>query len=132
MQVRDNRADLERLGAVAVAVGFSPGSALAALADGLDWPWPFLSDTGRVLYRRLGLERASRKDVFNAGTLRRYRAAAARGAPLRRPVEDVRQLGGDAVVRQGVAVRLFRPASPDDRPAVQSLLDAVAEVAGPS
>ncbi len=127
--MRDARDQLEGLGATAVAVGFSPIGALAALADELEWPWPFLSDTERVLYERLGLGRAPRRDVFNPGTLRRYREAAARGVPIRMPVEDVRQLGGDAIVRGGRTVRVFRPASPDDRAAVPVLIEALAEVA---
>ena len=127
MEVRDRRAELEALGAGAVAVGFSPPDALAALADQLEWPWPFLSDTDRVLYERLGLERAPLRTVYNPGTLRRYRQAARRGVPVHRPVEDSRQLGGDAVIQAGRVARVFRPASPDDRASVSELLAAVAE-----
>ena len=129
MKVKDHRDQLEALGAVAVAVGFSPPDALAKLADELAWPWPFLSDTDRLLYARLGLERAARRAVFNPGALDVYRKAAARGVALNRPVEDVRQLGGDAVVRDGRVVQLFRPASPDDRAPVDELLTAVSEAA---
>lgn len=129
MEVRDQQEHLEALGAGAIAVGFSPADALAALADELAWPWPFLSDTDRVLYARLGLERAPRRAVYNPGTLYAYRKAAGRGVPLKRPVEDVRQLGGDAVVKDGHVVRVFRPASPDDRAPVGTLLAAVTEAA---
>ena len=132
MEVRDARRQLEGLGAAAVAVGFSPADALAALADELQWPWPFLSDTDRVLYGRLGLERAPRRAVYNPATLRRYRAAAGRGVAIRRPVEDTRQMGGDAVVASGRAVRLFKPDSPADRTPVPELVKAVAEVASGS
>lgn len=118
--------------AIAVAVGFSPVDALAALADQLAWPWPFLSDTDCVLYARLGLERAPRRAVYNPGTLNRYAKAVARGEGLKRPVEDVRQLGGDAVVKNGRVVRAFRPASPDDRAPLSTLLAAVSEAAAAS
>ncbi len=129
MEVKEKRDQLEEMGAIAVAVGFSPPEALAALADELAWPWPFLSDTDRVLYGRLGLDRAPRRAVFNPGTLNVYRRAASRGVSLKRPVEDVRQLGGDAVIMEGRVVRVFRPASPDDRAPVPALLAAVAEAA---
>ncbi len=129
MEVKKKRDQLEEMGAIAVAVGFSPPDALAALADELAWPWPFLSDTDRVLYGRLGLDRAPRRAVFNPGTLNVYRRAASRGVSLKRPVEDVRQLGGDAVIMEGRVVRVFRPASPDDRTPVPALLAAVAEAA---
>ncbi|MGI9119322.1 MAG: peroxiredoxin-like family protein [Acidimicrobiales bacterium] len=130
--MRQQRERLEELGASALAVGFSPAEPLAALADHLDWPWPFLSDPDRVLYHRLGLGRARLRDVYTPATVRLYRQAAQRGEAVHRPVEDSRQLGGDAVVRAGRVVRLFRPASPDDRPPVDTLLAALAEVADPS
>jgi hypothetical protein len=126
--VRQERERLEALGATALAVGFSPPEPLAVLAEHLEWPWPFLSDPERVLYRRLGLGRARLRDVYTPATMRRYRRAAQRGEVLHRPVEDSRQLGGDAVVSGGRVVQLFRPASPDDRPPVDALLEALAEV----
>ncbi len=129
--MREQREAIEALGAVGVAVGFSPPEPLATLADHLAWPWPFLSDPERVLYARLGLGRARLRDVYSPATLRIYKEAAQRGEPLHRPVEDTRQLGGDAVVKNGAVVRLFRPASPDDRPPVSTLLAALAEAAEP-
>lgn len=126
--MRDQRHRLDQLGAGVIAVGFSPGPALAELAEYLSWPWPFLSDVDRVLYERLGLGRARLREVYTPATLRTYREAARRGEAVHRPVEDARQLGGDAVIRSGVAVRLWRPSSPDDRPPVEAVLAAVAEV----
>ncbi|MBW3610948.1 MAG: AhpC/TSA family protein [Actinobacteria bacterium] len=129
MRVREQRDRLEALGASALAVGFSPAPALAELADALQWPWPFLTDPDRLLYARLGLGRARLREVYTPATLRIYREAAGRGDTISRPVEDARQLGGDAIVRHGRAVRVFRPASPDDRPAVDELLAAAATAA---
>jgi ABC-type amino acid transport substrate-binding protein len=37
-------------------------------------------------------------------------------------VEDTRQLGADAVVVDGTVVRLWRPRSPDDRPAASAVV----------
>jgi hypothetical protein len=128
--VRERRPQLEALEAVAVAVGFSPPADLAALADHLAWPWPFLSDPDRFLYRRLGLRRAPLRQVFTRATVRRYREAAARGVEVHRPVEDARQLGADAVAVSGRVAWLRRQASPDDRPPADELVAAVARVAG--
>lgn len=127
--MRERRDALEELGAGVVAVGFSPAPPLAELADHLQWPWPFLSDPDRLLYARLGLGRAARREVFNPATLSIYAKAAARGEAIHRPVEDMRQMGGDGVMAGGRVVRLHRPASPDDRPAVDTLMAALAEVA---
>lgn len=116
--------ELEGLGIALVAVGFSPPPALASLARHLGWSRPFCSDEDRLLYDRLGLGRAAAGQVFTPATRAFYAAAAARGVTAERPVEDVRQLGGDALVVAGVARLTFRPASPDDRPSVTELLAA--------
>jgi len=126
--VREHRADLERLGARAIAVSFSPAEPVAMLARHLEWPWPFLSDPDRLAYARLRVPRAPLRDVYTAGTLQRYARALLQGRRLRRPVEDTRQLGADAVVVDGHAVRILRPRSPDDRPAMETLLDALRSV----
>ena len=130
-RVRQRAPEAAELGATVVAIGFSPPESLARLADELDWPSLFLSDEQRILYARLGLTRARRRDVFNPGTLRIYRDARRRGATIRAPVEDYLQLGGDAVVREGRAVRVFRPRSPDDRVSTDELLDALRAAAPP-
>ena len=132
MEVRDHRAALEGLGANAIAVSFSPAQALATLAQHLEWPWPFLSDPDRLTYARLRVPRAPLRDVYTAGTLQRYARALLRGQRIRRPVEDTRQLGADAVVVNGRAVGIFRSRSPDDRPAMETLLGAIRSAVGES
>lgn len=107
-----------------VVVGFSPASALAPLAAHLGLTGLVLSDVDRQLYRRLGLRRAALRHVYSPGTLARYAAAKLRGATLHRPVEDTRQMGGDALVVDGRVERLWRPATPDDRVAPARLAAA--------
>lgn len=113
-----------------VAVGFSPAAGLAALVDVLGWDGPFLSDEERLLYRRLGLPRAGLLRTYSPGTLLRYARAAALGRRLPQPVEDTRQLGGDAVVVDGVVRVLWRPRTPDDRVDVRVLAAAVEQFRG--
>ena len=120
--MRERRAELDAAGISVFAVGFSPPAALALLADHLAWPWPFLSDPERLLYRRLALPRVGPLQVYSAGTLLRYARAALAGRPLSRPVEDTRQLGGDAVVQHGSALAVFRPRTPNDRIPVHLLV----------
>jgi hypothetical protein len=107
-----------------IACGFSPAEPLAALAEYLRWPGIFLADEQRLLYRRLGMGRARLWQVYSPGTLARYAAAAARGQRLPRPVEDIRQMGGDALLRDGVVVRHWLPRTPDDRVRPARLLAA--------
>jgi hypothetical protein len=98
-----------------VVVGFSPPEALAALAEHLGLTGPVLSDPDRGVYRLLGLRRAPIWQVYSPSTLGYYARAALRGRRLAKPVEDTRQMGGDALVVDGVVVRRWRPGTPDDR-----------------
>lgn len=116
--------ELADSGFVPVAVGFSPPEALAALAAELTWPHLFLADVERLLYARLGFERASVRRVLTPATLAISAAALARGERVQRPVEDIRQLAGDALVTGGVCRLVFRQVSPDDRPSVEDLVAA--------
>lgn len=97
-------------------VGFSPAERLAALTRHLRWPGLVLSDPQRRLYGTLGLGRAPWWRVYTPRTLLIYARARLGGRRLPRAVEDTRQLGGDAIVVDGVVVLLWRPRSPDDRP----------------
>jgi hypothetical protein len=110
-----------------ILIGFSPARPLAAIARHLGWPGMVLSDSDRVLYRRLGIGRAPLWRVYSPGTLATYAAALARGQRLARPAEDTRQLGGDAVMVNGQVRTLWRPRTPDDRPVAAELIAAAKE-----
>lgn len=110
-----------------VVVGFSPADALAPLVGHLGLTGPVLSDPDRRLYQRLGLRRAPIWRVYSPGTLARYARLAARGARLHKPVEDTRQMGGDALLVDGSVERLWRPGTPDDRVAPARVAGAARE-----
>jgi hypothetical protein len=107
-----------------ILIGFSPPDRLAALARHLGWPGRVLADQQRALYRRLGVGRAPLWRVYSPATLATYAAAAARGHRLRRPMEDTRQLGADAIMADGVVRQLWRPRSPNDRPPASQVVAA--------
>jgi hypothetical protein len=107
-----------------ILVGFSPPQPLAAIARHLGWPGQILTDPERVLYRRLEVGRAPLWQVYSPGTLATYGTALARGHRLARPVEDTRQLGADAIMIDGIVRQLWRPRSPDDRPAAAEVIAA--------
>lgn len=99
-----------------VAVGFDDAEALGPLADHLEWSSPLLADPDRRLYALLGMRRVPWPRVWSPRTLAFYRRALRRG-PVPRPTGplDVLQMGGDAVVVDGVAVRRWLPRTPVDR-----------------
>ncbi|MCD2193739.1 hypothetical protein LQ327_10155 [Actinomycetospora endophytica] len=110
-----------------VAVGFDRADHLGPLADHLGWSAPFLADEDRRLYARLGMRRAPWWRVFSPRTLAFYRRAV-RGEPVPEPDDpapvDVFQMGGDAVVVGGVAVRRWLPRTPVDRVAPEVVVAA--------
>ena len=110
-----------------VVVGFSPAQRLAALTRHLRWPGLVLSDPQRRLYGALGLGRAPWWRVYTPRTLLIYARARLGGRRLPRAVEDTRQLGGDAIVVDGVVVQLWRPRTPDDRPAGDAVVRSAAK-----
>jgi hypothetical protein len=107
-----------------ILVGFSPPRPLAAIARRLRWPGLILADTDRVLYQALRIGRAPLWRVYSPGTLTTYAAARLRGERLRRPVEDIRQLGADAIMIDGTVRLLWRPRTPNDRPAAGEVIAA--------
>jgi hypothetical protein len=62
--------------------------------------------------------------VYSPRTLAIYAAAVTRGHRPARPVEDTRQLGADAVVVNGIVLRLWRPRTPNDRPPAAEVIAA--------
>lgn len=99
-----------------IMVGFSPPDRLVALARHLGWAGMVLSDPLRQLYRRLGLGRAPWWRKYTPATVALYVRAVRGGQKLQKPVEDTRQLGGDALLHAGKVTHLWRSRTPDDRP----------------
>ncbi|HET9690491.1 MAG TPA: hypothetical protein VFP61_05025 [Acidimicrobiales bacterium] len=124
---------LDGTGVPLVTVGFSPPDAMAGLGRYLGLTGAVLSDEARALYGALGLGRAPIWRVYSPGTVAYYARAKLTGATLRQPVEDTRQLGGDALSADGMVRRLWAPRSPDDRvPAATFAAAAVAAAADPA
>lgn len=110
---------------VAVVTFTDPGR-LAAYREQLGIDVMVVSDVDRSLYRALGLERGSRRQVWSLGTLAMYWRLLRSGRRLQKTHEDIRQLGGDVIVgADGRIATIFRPSTPDARPSVDELLAAL-------
>ena len=118
---------LDRFGdAEVVVVTFADPARLAAHRDHLGVPFRFVADTDLTLYRLVGAERGDRRQVWSIGTLRLYGRLIRNGRRLRRPTEDIRQLGADLVVGRDGRIRyLSLPPTPDARPSVSELIHAL-------
>ncbi len=126
--VRDH---LDQLGdTLPVVITFADDpSRLTAYRTYLDLEFPVVADVDRTLYRLLGAGRGSFFRVWSPGTIAMYARLVRRGRRLHAPTEDTRQLGADAVIdRDGRLHRLWLPPTPDARPAVDEIVDAVREL----
>lgn len=121
---------LEEFGEAEVAVvTFTDPAHLGAYVEHLGVSFPVVTDVDRELYRALGIERGTHRQVWSLGTIRKYWQLLRSGKRLQRSHEDIRQLGADVIVApDGTIAKVFTPATPDARPAVDELLAALAEV----
>ncbi len=122
--VRDH---LDQFGDATIAVvTFATPHRLAAYREHLRLTFDVVTDRDRRLYQLLGAERGSNRQVWSAGTVRMYLRLMRAGRRLRRPTEDIHQLGADAVVgRDGTLRYLSLPSTPDARPPITELIAAL-------
>lgn len=123
------RARLDRFGdALVVVVMFAPARILRGYRSRFAAPLPVITSEDRSAYRAYGLGRGPWWRVYGWATLRRYWALLRAGRRFERPRphDDTLQLGGDFVVApDGTLAYAFRSTGPDDRPAVEDLIEAV-------
>jgi len=107
-------------------VTFATPDRLAAYRARLRLPFDVVADTDRVLYGLVGAERGTNREVWSPGTIRMYLRLVRAGRKLRRPTEDIHQLGADVVIGRGGALRfLSLPTTPDARPPISELIAAL-------
>jgi len=125
-QLREHQEELGRLGAVVLGVSFEEPSVIAGFAERESLPYPILSDPARRAYRAFGLVRGKNGQLWSLNALRTYARGLLAGRLPRMPRADIAQLGGDFVLDgHGRVVYEYRSEESADRPAIESLLDAV-------
>ncbi len=126
LAVRDH---LDQFGDATIAViTFTDPARLAAYRDHLDLPFPVLTDPDRALYRAVGAERGTNRQIWSLGTIRTYTRLLRKGRRLHRPTEDIHQLGADVVADStGRITYLVLPPTPDARPPIEELIRAAQE-----
>ena len=117
--------EMTQLGSV-LAVTFAETWRIDAFRSERNWPMPIVADPERRLYRAFGVDRLPWWRVWTPSALARSAILIARGYPPRRPTEDIYQGGGN-VVLDGRGRLVWRRVGrgPDDRPRVETLLDAM-------
>lgn len=127
MKARQRRFD--ELGALVLVVTFDDLEAAGYYRSALELPYPVASDPTREAYRDYGLARGSTFQVWHPRTLWHYaKLVLGKGMKLQHPTgdADLSQLGGDFVIDGAGLIRFaHRSLRPDDRPAVDDLLEAL-------
>lgn len=121
--MREVEAELAARGVAVAVVSFDRGPLVDAYVRETGLEWPVLVDRERVLYRGYGMERGRAWDLYGPPAIACYFKLFAKGRWLKRPGEDVTQLGGDVLIGPDGRLRLVRVGKgPADRPAVASIL----------
>lgn len=132
MQLQQHQGDVESLGVSVVVVTFESPAIAGNYARQTGFPWPILLDESRKLYRAYGMRRGGWWAVLGPSSWWGYLKLLLRGRKLRRPTDDIYQLGGDVLIDPPGTVRLhYVSRIPIDRPSVESLLDVVRSCPAP-
>jgi alkyl hydroperoxide reductase subunit AhpC len=124
--LREAEAEFGALNVAVAVVTFDAGPLTRAYLEQTGLSWPLLIDHERKLYDAYGMLRARNWDLFRPSMIWHYLKLLAKGRRLRRPGSDVYQLGGDVLVDPAGMVRLHHVShNPADRPAVESILNAI-------
>ncbi len=125
-QLRQYEQQLEATDASVCIVTFETPQRAIAYARETELPWPLLIDENRVLYEAFGMRRGRRWNLYGPASIWAYLKLFARGRRLRKPHDDIYQLGGDVLIDPEGIVRLhYMGVGPADRPKVSTLLDRV-------
>ena len=117
MQLQQNEDDMESLGVAVVVVTFESPAIAENYARETAFPWPILLDGSRELYRAYGMSRGGWWAVLGPSSWWGYLKLLLRARKLRRPTDDVYQLGGDVLIDPEGTVRLHHVSRiPIDRP----------------
>jgi hypothetical protein len=119
----------DEIGARIACITFADPARLDGFQRKMQLPYGLFSDPERETYQAFGFERASLRRVWlDPRVWWRYAQLMARGRRLQAGEEDTLQLGGDAVLDgEGRLTWLYRSRGPEDRPAVDELVDAVSQ-----
>ena len=129
-QLRQHEDDLKELGIQVLVVTFEHQSNAEAYVRDSDLRWPLLIDESRSLYQTYEVERASLAKVLSPASWITYAKLLLCGRRLKRSTGDIQQLGGDVLIDPDGIVRVhFVGNGPADRPSVDSLLEAVRQLA---
>jgi peroxiredoxin len=104
-------------------ISFADDMSLAPYKANFKWDMELVSDPTRKLYKQYGLKRGKILDILHPKTLLKYTGYILQGKKMKKPTEDIYQLGGDFILDAKGKVFFSYPSKhPEDRPSVKLLL----------
>ncbi len=127
--MRQHEHELDDLHVQPLVITFEAGPLAQAYVRRTGLKWPLLVDQSRELYEAYGMLRGRWWDIYGPASWWVYAKLLFQGRRLRRPTDDVHQLGGDVLIDPAGVVRLHHIGrGPADRPDVSRLLHVIQEV----
>ncbi len=127
--MRQHEDELASLGVQVVVVTFERPEQARKYQQESQLPWPILIDHDRRLYQAYGMEKGSKRQILGLKNWLAYAKLAWRGEKIRKPTDDVYQLGGDVLIDgQGIVRFHFVSQRPVDRPPVEELLERIRQL----
>ena len=124
MKVQARLGEMEAAGIDVVAVGFSLPERLAFIRREFELSFPLLSDRDRRWYQAFEIGPGGWTSVFAPRILMSYVRLMRRGYRLRRPTDDLRQLGGDILLRSDKVIAQWTGTESERRPSVDEVVAA--------
>ena len=123
MQVQQQAAELDAVGAQVMVVTFEDARRVQAFAQRERLGFQFLIDEDRLLYQAFQLMQGHGRDLYNIATVISYLKGLIHLRMPHVPHGDTSQLGGDVVLdAQGRVALVHRSTTPADRPEVAEIL----------
>lgn len=129
LQLQEQRERVESIGLQVAVVTFESEAIAKLYVEETGLAWPLLLDPERELYRAYGMTEGGWWKIFGPASWWTYIKLLFRGRSLRRPTDNVRQLGGDVLIDPQGNVQIHHVgATPADRPEVETLLSHIEKV----
>ncbi len=118
---------IQHLGGEVLVISFENGGGLKKMIDAHKFPFVFLLDRERWVYRQYGMV-YKEKGIAGLGTVVAYLKLRLSGYPKMRKGSHAGQMGGDVVVDGKGDIRfVYRSRFPEDRPAAEEIINQLSK-----
>ena len=127
--MQQRTAEIGETNLAVLVVTFETPERARRYAGDMQLSWPLLVDESRKLAHGYGMGHGRAWDLYGPAATWTYLKLLAQGRRLKKPTDDVTQLGGDVLIDGDGIVRLhYVGRGPSDRPAIETILRLARQV----